>query len=556
MSILPENFTRYRKFFSFMLKYANSDLFKKTTANAFDDATSENKNQDNFDRSPEELVEDLKNMGPTYIKLGQLLSTRPDLLPDAYLKKLATLQDDVTPIPYEEVHKIVEEDLGTRISKAFDTFEEKPIASASIGQVHYATLRSGKPVAVKIQRPGIKRKFLDDMDTLQEMAELAVKHSKIAKKYAIDTVLAELRRILLNELDYSKEQQNLITLKENLLPYNYLIVPAPVPDYCGSRVLTMDFIDGKKITSLSPLKQLEVDYAPMVDQLVEAYLQQIINDGFVHADPHPGNIQFTKDSKIALIDLGMVANFTSHMQECLLQLLIAISNNNGPETAHIIINMSETDEDSDLATFNKMISDIIMESENSPAKELQTGRLLIQLNRLAAETGIHMPVEVNILGKILLNMDQIIAVLDPEFDLRVAIKKHAQEIMQKKMYEELKPENFFSMLLESKKLVEHIPERLNKITDNLAENKFKVNIEALDEERLTDGFQKIANRITLGIIIAAMIIGASMLMQIPTDFVIFGYPGFAILFFILAAFMGIWLAYVIIFRDNNLNNKK
>ena len=556
MSILPENFTRYRKFFSFMLKYGNSDLFRKTTANAFEDPSSENKDQDSYDRSPEELVEDLKNMGPTYIKLGQLLSTRPDLLPEAYLKELATLQDDVPPIPYEEVHQIVEEDLGTRISKAFDTFEEKPIASASIGQVHYATLRSGKPVAVKIQRPGIKRKFLDDMDTLQEMADLAVKHSKIAKKYAIDTVLAELRRILLNELDYSKEQQNLITLGENLLPYNYLIVPEPVPDYCGSRVLTMDFIDGKKITSLSPLKQLEVDYAPMVDQLVEAYLQQIINDGFVHADPHPGNIQFTKDGKIALIDLGMVAKFTSHMQECLLQLLIAISNNNGPETAHIIINMSEIDDDSDLPTFNKIISDIIMESENSPAKELQTGRLLIQLNRLAAETGIHMPVEVNILGKVLLNMDQIIAVLDPEFDLRVAIKKHAQKIMRKKMYDELKPENFFSMLLESKKLVEHIPERLNKITDNLAENKFKVNIEALDEERLTDGFQKIANRITLGIIIAAMIIGASMLMQIPTDFVIFGYPGFAILFFILAAFMGIWLTYVIIFRDNNLNNKK
>ena len=442
------------------------------------------------------------------------------------------------------------------ISKTFGSFEEKPIASASIGQVHYATLRSGRPVAVKIQRPGIKRKFLDDMDTLQEMAELAVKHSKIAKKYAIDTVLAELRRILLNELDYSKELQNLITLKENLLPYNYLIVPEPIPDYCGSRVLTMDFIDGKKITSLSPLKQLEVDYAPMVDQLVEAYLQQIINDGFVHADPHPGNIQFTTDGKIALIDLGMVAKFTSHMQECLLQLLIAISNNNGPETAHIIVNMSETDEDSDLATFNKMISDIIMESENSPAKELQTGRLLIQLNRLAAETGIHMPVEVNILGKILLNMDQIIAVLDPDFDLRVAIKKHAQKIMQKKMYDELKPENFFSMLLESKKLLEHIPERLNKITDNLAENKFKVNIEALDEERLTDGFQKIANRITLGIIIAAMIIGASMLMQIPTAFEIFGYPGFAILFFTLAAFLGIWLAYVIIFKDKNLNNKR
>jgi predicted unusual protein kinase regulating ubiquinone biosynthesis (AarF/ABC1/UbiB family) len=317
----------------------------------------------------------------------------------------------------------------------------------------------------------------------------------------------------------------------------------------------MEYIQGKKITSLSPLKQLEVDYSPLVDQLVEAYLKQIINDGFVHADPHPGNIQFTPDAKIALIDLGMVAKFTPQMQEQILKLLIAISNTDGAETAKVLLSMSEYDEETDLRAFRKAINDIIMESEHSTAKDLQTGRLVIQLNRLSAESGIHIPVELNILGKILLNMDQIVAVLDPDFDLKDAIQKHVTKIMRNKVYEELKPENLFTMLLQSKKLAENAPERLNTISENLANNNFKIKIEAIDEKRVTDGFQKVANRITLGLIIAAMIIGAAMLMQVPSEFMIFGYPGLAMLFFLLAAVGGIYLSYIIVFKDENLNNK-
>ncbi len=174
MSVLPDDLLRYQKFIGFMLKYWNSDLFANTASQAMDETSDEDNSQNTYDQTPDELVEDLKNMGPTYIKMGQLLSTRPDLLPDAYLKALATLQDDVPPIPYEEVHRIVEEEIGTRISKAFESFDEEPLASASIGQVHRATLRSGKPVAVKIQRPGIKKQFLSDLDTLKELADLAV----------------------------------------------------------------------------------------------------------------------------------------------------------------------------------------------------------------------------------------------------------------------------------------------------------------------------------------------------------------------------------------------
>lgn len=538
-----------------MLKYWNSDLFRQTSAVARNEELLEEEDEEHkFDQTPEELVEDLKAMGPTYIKLGQLLSTRPDLLPEEYLTALAKLQDNVSPVPFIEVKKIIETELGTKISKAFNVFDEKPLASASIGQVHRAELHSGGPVAVKVQRPGISKQFMDDLDTLDELTAMAVKHLEKAKTYALDEVFAELRRILVNELDYKKEAQNLKTLKKNLTQYEHLIIPAPVNDYSSTRVLTMEFVSGKKITSLSPLRQMENDFSELVEELVEAYLQQIINDGFAHADPHPGNIKFTEDNKIALIDLGMVARFTPQLQENLIELLLAISQSNGEKTAHSLLKMSELTEESQKKEFSKTVSDVIMESENSRAKDLQTGRILIQLNRLALATHIKLPIQINILGKILLNLDQIVAMLDPEFDLRAAIQRNVHEIMRKKMLSELKPENFFSTLIESKHFLEKMPERMNQISENLANNEFKIKIDAIDEKRVTDGFQKVANRITLGLIIASMVVGASMLMQVPSDFTIFGYPGLAILFFLLAAVGAIVLSYVIIFRDENLNN--
>ncbi|AVR46870.1 ABC transporter [Christiangramia fulva] len=559
MSHKPEKIRRYYKFIRFMLKYWNSDIFRKTSAIAMDegyDDDDDERNEHKFEQSPQELVEDLKDMGPTYIKLGQLLSTRPDLLPDEYLDALANLQDNISPVPFEDVREIVEEELGTKISKAFNFFEEKPIASASIGQVHRAELLSGQPVAVKVQRPGIKDQFLKDLETLDEMTKMAVKHLEKAKTYALDEVFAELRHVLLNELDYKKEAQNLKTLKRNLRDYEHIIVPAPINDYSSTRVLTMEFVSGKKITSLSPLRQIESDFSELVEELVEAYLQQIINDGFAHADPHPGNIKFTAENKIALIDLGMVARFSPHLQDQLIALLLAMSKSNGEKAADVLLKMSEQNEWSDKHKFTKTVTQVIMESKDSRAKDLETGRILIQLNRLAVNTHIKLPVEINILGKILLNLDQIIAMLDPDYDLRMAIHDNVTGIMRKKMLSELKPENFFELILETKNFLEKMPGRMNRISENLANNELKIEIDAIDEKRVTDGFQKVANRITLGLIIAATIIGASMLMQVPSDFTIFGYPGLAMIFFLLAAAGGIMLTYVIIFRDENLDDNK
>jgi len=495
-------------------------------------------------------------MGPTYVKLGQLLSTRPDLIPEPYLKALESLQDDVEEIPYSEVQKIVEEEIGQRISKAFESFEVQPLASASIGQVHLAVLRSGKKVAVKIQRPGVRKNFIEDLDTLKELTDVAVKHSKTAKKYAVDEILDELRFILLNELDYVKEAENLIALGENTRKYPKIVIPQPVEGYSTSKILTMDYIDGQKITSISPISRIETNYKPLVDELVAAYLKQIIFDGFAHADPHPGNVHLTKDNKIALMDLGMVAKFGPDLRENILKLLIAISKYNGEETANTLLKMSEYDKNADVAGFRKEINRLVLDSQNKTAKDLQTGRLLIQMNKVAAEKGIKLPVELNILGKILMNMDQIVAVLTPDYDLQRAIERNVEKLMQKKMLQELKPDNFFSEALEAKKLTEKLPERLNIITEKLANNEFEIKIDAIDEQRLTDGFQKVANRISTGLIIAALIIGAALLMRIPSTFTLLGYPGLAMIFFCTAAVIGLWLVLRMMLKDEDLNLKK
>lgn len=545
----------YAKFFSFILKYYNSDVMKTASSTVLSPIETA-ENAEEYSQKPEELVEDLKKMGPTYIKLGQLLSTRPDLLPDQYLDALATLQDDVETIPYEEVEKIIEEEIGTKIKNAFALFDTAPLASASIGQVHRAVLPSGRMVVVKVQRPGVRQKFIDDLNSLKRMADFAVNNSKEARKFALNDVIEELRFILLNELDYNKEFQNLVTIRENLRKYRHIVIPEPIKEYSSGKVLTMDYIDGKKITSVSKLKQIETDFTPMIDDLVEAYMQQIIVDGFAHADPHPGNIHLTKDDRIALMDLGMVAKFSPKLQEKIMMLLVGLSKRDGDAITDALLEMSEFDQKAvNLDNFRKNINRLVMDSTSNNAEDMETGRVLIQMNRIAADEGIKLAVELNILGKILLNMDQIVAVLTPKYDLQKAIKKFMEKMVNKKFQQELKPENIYGLLLDNKKLAENLPGRLNKITENLAANQFELKVNALDEDRLTDGFQKVANRITSGLIIAAMIIGAALLMRIPSSYSVMGYGILPFIFFMIAIALGLYLVYNIMFKDENYKKK-
>jgi len=549
LSLKPQHLNRYRQIAWLLLKYGGADLVKQTGLNETLDA--EQRVTPKEAAKAEDLADDLEKLGPTFVKFGQLLSTRVELMPQAYIEALTRLQDEVEPFGFGEVEQIVSSELGVRIAKAFSEFEPKPRASASLGQVHIAHLRDGRPVAVKVQRPKIREAVLEDLDALEEIAEFLDRHTEFGKRYEFRQMLGQFRKSLMRELDYRQEMQNLIAFREQLQNFRRIIIPAPIEDYCTSRVLTMEYVPGTKITEMSPLARMEFDGDTLAEELFRAYLEQILVHGFFHADPHPGNVFLTEDYRIALLDLGMVGRIMPRLQEDLLQLLLAISEGRGEEAAQIAIKIGDPKEDFDQGQFERKISEIAAVQKTATIAQMEVGRLVLEVTDASAECGIRVPSELTMLGKTLLNLDQVGRALSPEFDPNASIRRNAAQILQQRMFKSLSPGNLFSGVLELKDLLQRLPARLNKFLDALANNEFKVSVDAIDERKLMIGFQKVANRITVGLIVAALIVGAAMLMRVETTFRIWGYPGLAIIFFLGAAACGVFLLINIFFYDKS-----
>jgi len=529
-------------------KYGHSDLAKE-----FGDEVAGDENPPVAARpgqpAPEELADDLEKMGPTFIKFGQLLCSRPDLLPEPYLKALARLQDKVKPFPYAEVEHIVASELGVRLSKAFSYFEEKHLAAASLGQVHRAALRDGRPVVVKIQRPGIRQQIAEDFEVLEEIADFFDGHTDIGRRYRFGKILAEFKKSILQELDYQREASNLTTLANNLKDFPHLLVPLPVLDYSSRSVLTMDHVSGTKITALSPVVRLDLNGEMLAEELFKAYLKQVLIDGFFHADPHPGNIFLTDDGRVALLDLGMTGRLSSTMQENLLRLLLAISEGNGDETVKIILRISETEEDFDETQFTQKAGAFVSEQRDQTLNHQDVGKALMEVSRTAAQTGLHVPTELTLLGKTLLQLEEVGKVLSPKFNPSASVRRNVAEIMSTRMHKAATPGHLFSSFLEMKDFVGGLPGRVNKILDVVGNSELEVKVKTPDARYLLNGFEKIANRVTTGILLAALIVGAALMMRINSTFQVFGYPGIAMICFLVAIGGSGWLILGILWKD-------
>lgn len=547
ISLKPQHLNRYRQIAWLFVKYGRSDLVKE--AGLEETLTAEQRTIPTETTKANELADDLEKLGPTFIKLGQLLSTRIELLPPPYLEALARLQDRVEPFPFADVEKIVSTELGVRMSKAFSDFDVTPVAAASLAQVHHARLRDGRPVAVKVQRPAIREALLEDLDALEEIADFLDRHTVAGKRYQFCEILDQFRKSLLRELDYRQEATNLTTIGRNLRDFDRVIVPEPISDYSTSRILTMQYVHGKKITDLHPLARMEFDGDALAEELFRAYLKQILVDGFFHADPHPGNVFLSDDYRIALIDLGMVGRVMPSLQEQLLQLLLAIAEGRGDDAAHVAIKIGDPQQDFAEKKFIQAIAEIVAKQQGATVDQLEVGRLVLQVTQASVENGIRVPPELTMLGKALLNLDQVGRAIAPEFDPNASIRRNAAQIMQQRLMKSLSPGNLFSGVLELKDLLQRLPARVNKIIDAVANNDLKVSVDAIDERTLVLGFQKLANRITVGLIVAALIVGAAMLMRVETSFRIWGYPGLAILLFLAAAAGGVTLLISILFYD-------
>lgn len=496
-----------------------------------------------------QLVEELAGMGPTFVKLGQLLSTRADVLPPVYLRALSQLRDHVEPLAEGEAERVVEEELGVRISKAFGSFDPKPLAAASLGQVHKATLRDGRPVAVKVQRPGVRRQALDDMEVIGELAAFVDHRSERASRFGFSAMVEQFRRSLVDELDYRREAANLKLLGEKLARFDRIVIPQPVEDYTTSRVLTMDFVEGRSVGSLGPLGRMELDCADLANDLMGAYLEQVLMHGFFHADPHPGNVLLTTDQRLALVDLGMVARLSPEVQEQLLRLLLAVSAGDASDADEALERLGDRLEDFDGDELRRRVADLVLRYGTATVGELPAGRLLGELALAASSSGLRPRAELTMLAKAFLDLDEVARTLDPDVELNKVTEAHAAAIMRHRLAEAARPAKVMRSALDAAAFAEELPNRLNKVLESLADGKLTLNLEGVDEKAMLRGAQKMANRVASGVMIAAFVVTAALFSSGRTSVTVGGYPLLTIVFLCLAALMAVWVGVGILRSD-------
>ena len=477
-------------------------------------------------RRAEAFAASLKKMGPTYVKFGQLLSTRPDIVPPEYINELESLQDDVDPFSFADVEKIVEEELGGRLSKIFESFESTPLAAASLGQVHRAVLRDGREVVVKVQRPNVREQVKKDLDIFAEIAQALETHTDIGRKMSLVGSLEQARRSMISELNYLQEARNSDTIRENLAIFPQIYIPAVIHDLTTSRVLTTELVKGKKVSKLTPLALIEGNYAELAGVITQAYLKQICVDGIWHSDPHPGNV-FIREvdgaPEVVLIDFGMAARITHEFQDEIIKMLLAISSNRGTEVAEACVRLSETTEGFEPVRFVRQISSLVAAVHDVNSSDINTGQLIFNVIAIAQQNEVKAPPELAMLAKTLLHLDAITRKLDPKYDPQKVIRSYAEQLITQKLTQKFNPRNFYPALLDLNQLVLDLPHRTREIVDLTAAGKLSFGIKLMQAEEFLAGIHKVANRITVGVIIAAIVVASALMMRTAPTLARIGY---------------------------------
>jgi predicted unusual protein kinase regulating ubiquinone biosynthesis (AarF/ABC1/UbiB family) len=495
----------------------------------------------------------LVELGPVYVKLGQLLSTRPDLLPPSYIEALTSLQAEVPPVAWEAVEAIIRKQLQRPIEDIFAIIHHQPVAAGSIAQTHRATLVDGREVALKIQRPGIERVVEQDIRLLRGLARL-VNRTEMGRSYNLVAVVEEFASALRAELNFTQEASSTDLLRRNLSKSYWfdpqqLILPEIYWDLTSEKLLVMEWLNGVPLLA-ADFKgtkyggDANAERRAIADLIIRAYFQQFYIDGTFHADPHPGNLFYLPQGRIALIDFGLMGRLDPRTQEILIELILAIANLDGKRCSQLTLELAESTQPVNLAHLENDFDRVLRRYYNLNLSEINFSQLIYQIMQIAHKHKIRLPSNMGLYAKTLANLEGVTRQLNPDFNIIEQIKPLMADLFRQRLVGHAPLQDLLRAALDIKTLSLDAPRQLEMLLDRVTSETLQWNIAVRGLEPFRRSLDSVGNRLTFSIVTAAILIGAAMIFsKDPSNPVFFWVSG---ILFVLASLIGLWLIFSMI----------
>ncbi len=542
---------RYRQILSIFLKFGFGDVLERLRIEQYLEiglrmiSKKERERAERLTRA-ERVRMAVEELGPAYVKLGQILSTRPDLVPPDFIEELSKLQDSVPPRPFVEIRRIIQAELDASLEKIFLEVEETPLASASIGQVYKGRLHSGEAVAIKVQRPGIQKLIEVDLEIMLHLATLMERHVAEIALHRPVTIVEEFARTLEKEMDYCLEAANMRRFAADFEDDRTVYIPEVYGELSTSRILTMEFVKGIKVSRVDQIEAAGLDKHKLTVRGADLILKQVFLNGFFHADPHPGNLCILPEHVICLFDFGMIGIVDRDTREHFVELIESVVNRDEPATVQTLLQLTEWEASPNMRVLERDVTDFISHSLYRPLKEVEIGPCLKQLIMLAARHRMRIPPDLFLMIKAFATVEGVARQLDPEFDMI----ERAKPFLVKVNAERFSPQRISAdaigigkLLL---KLVRQLPKDMLDITRVIRQQQIKLTLTHQGLQDMLATHDRISNRLSFSIIIAALIVGSALIVISKTPPIVFGISLIGIIGFLAAAIMGIWLLIAIL----------
>ncbi len=487
----------------------------------------------------------LEELGPTFIKFGQLLSTRPDIIPRDYIDELSKLQDHVQSFPFSKLKETVEKELKHDLDFLFESFEEESLAAASIAQVHKAVLPGGGKIVVKVQRPGIENTIEQDLYVLKEIAALLDKYTGIGKLYNFSDLVDEFSHVTRMELNFYHEGKNAERLKLVFKDDEKVLIPQIHWNYTTKKVLTMEYMAGITLNQKDALKEKGYSARTIAEALGRAYLKQIMLDGFFHGDPHPGNLGVLAEGKLYFLDFGITGNLDEDKQQYVIILLRGILEQDTDLILKAVTRLGAVTDQADKHELKMELERLQEMYLSMPLKEMNLGKILHELLEISFKLQIRLPREFAVLAKTFLTLEGVISTLEPNFSIAELIEEHREDFLRYQYSPKRLTASATKNINKYLHLLEVFPGSLTKILEKFSGQELTLKVEISQAERFIGRLNNMVNRLSFSVVLGSILLGLSLLIQSLEVTLLRQYP-FAELALVLAAFMGFWWLWAIL----------